>query len=248
MSMMNNQYKQFIQTIKNQYNKIKSLENELIQCNANLIKSEQNLILKVKEIEENIFTCKNTANEKINEMTNELAVKSNQLECANEKINEMTNELAVKSNQLESQLECANEKINEMTNELAVKSNQLESQLECANEKINEMTNELAVKSNQLEYANEKINEMTVDLDKRNDTIYQIDKIILRNNDYFDEVKKELNDKITCGKEMAEMYQKTNDELLIVRNEMELLHKELDETKKELQLYKNDFILRSATF
>ena len=226
MSMMNNQYKQFIQTIKNQYNKIKSLENELTQCNANVvnvIKNEQNLILKVKETEENMFTCKNNANEKINEMANELAVKSNQLECANEKINEMTNELAVKSNQLESQLECANEKINEMVNELAVKSNQLEC-------------------------ANEKINEMVADLDKRNDAIYQIDKIILRNNDYFDEVKKELNDKITCGKEMAEMYQKTNDELLMVRNEMELLHKELDETKKELQLYKNDFILRSATF
>ena len=236
-----NQYKQqFIQTIKNQYNKIKSLENELTQCNANVINAEknaQNLIFKVKELEENVFTCKN-----------QLELKSNQLECANEKINEMANELAVKSNQLESYLECANEKINETANELAVKSNQLESQLECANEKINELANELAVKSNQLECANEKINVMTADLDKRNDAIYQIDKIILRNNDYFDEVKKELNDKITCGKEMAEMYQKTNDELFIVRNEMELLQKELDEKKKELQLYKNDFILRSATF
>jgi len=211
-----NQYKQqFIQTIKNQYNKIKSLENELTQCNANVINAEknaQNLIFKVKELEENVFTCKN-----------QLELKSNQLECANEKINEMANELAVKSNQLESRLECANEKINEMANELAVKSNQLEC-------------------------ANEKINVMTADLDKRNDAIYQIDKIILRNNDYFDEVKKELNDKITCGKEMTEMYQKTNDELFIVRNEMELLQKELDEKKKELQLYKNDFILRSATF
>jgi len=186
-----NQYKQqFIQTIKNQYNKIKSLENELTQCNANVINAEknaQNLIFKVKELEENVFTCKN-----------QLELKSNQLECANEKINEMANELAVKSNQLEC--------------------------------------------------ANEKINVMTADLDKRNDAIYQIDKIILRNNDYFDEVKKELNDKITCGKEMTEMYQKTNDELFIVRNEMELLQKELDEKKKELQLYKNDFILRSATF
>jgi hypothetical protein len=89
---------------------------------------------------------------------------------------------------------------------------------------------------------------MTQDLDKRNDAICNIDKIILRNNDYFDEVKNELNNKIAYGKEMNELYEKTNEELYKVRREMELLHHELSETKKELQMYKNDFILKSATF
>ena len=83
-----NQYnkQQFIQTIKNQYNKIKSLENDLTQRNAtvkNFETNAQNLIFKVKELEENVFTCKN-----------QLELKSNQLECANETIKEMANELA----------------------------------------------------------------------------------------------------------------------------------------------------------
>lgn len=150
------------------------------------------------------------------------------------------NELEVKS----KQIEVANIKLNEMTKELEVKTEKIDS----TNEKINEFSKELEEKTTELEYANKKIIEMTADLDKRNDMIYQIDKIILRNNDYFDEVKKELNDKIACGKEMAELYQNTNNELLRVRNEMEALCKELDETKRELQLYKNDFILKSATF
>lgn len=150
------------------------------------------------------------------------------------------NELQVKT----TQIEVANIKINEVTKELRVKTENLES----ANKKINEISKELVTKSAELESANQKINEMTSDLDKRNDMIYQIDKIILRNNDYFDEVKKELNDKIACGKEMSDLYQNTNNELLRVRNEMELLCKELDATKTELQLYKNDFILKSATF
>ena len=114
--------------------------------------------------------------------------------------------------------------------------------------KMNDVCEELAAKSTELECANAKINDMTADLDKRNDALYQIDKIILRNNDYFDDVKKELNDKIACSKEMAELYQNATNELLRVRNEMELLCKELDATKTELQLYKNDFILKSATF
>jgi chromosome segregation ATPase len=135
-------------------------------------------------------------------------------------------------------------KMNDVSAELAAKS----AELDCANAKMNDVCEELAAKSAELECANTKINDMTADLDKRNDTLYQIDKIILRNNDYFDEVKKELNDKIACGKEMAELYQNATNELLRVRNEMDLLCKELDATKTELQLYKNDFILKSATF
>lgn len=205
------QYKQFVQTVKNQNNKIKSLESELSQHKVNVVNLEsvkQKLNSRVKELEEKNITSKN-----------ELEVKSKQFEYANQKIDELSKELVEKSAQLES-----------------------------ANQKIDEVSKELIKKSAQLESANKKIDEMTSDLDKRNDVIYQIDKIILRNNDYFDEVKKELNDKIACGKEMTELYQNTNNELLRVRNEMELLCKELDETKRELQLYKNDFILKSATF
>jgi len=222
---MNHQYKQLIQTAKNQYNKIKSLENELTQHKANTVNfnnDRQRFISKVKELEEQNVNLKNQF---------EIQTKNNQFVTI--KINELNKELEVKVAQLESanaQLESAN------------------AQLESANEKINKVTKELEVKSSELESANQKISEMTADLDKRNDTLYQIDKIILRNNDYFDEIKKELNHKIACGKEMSELYQNTNSELLRVRNEMELLCKELDATKTELHLYKNDFILKSATF
>jgi chromosome segregation ATPase len=126
------------------------------------------------------------------------------------------------------------------------------TQLELANQRISELetdrVRDAAEKSRELELANQRISQMTQDLDKRNDAICNIDKIILRNNDYFDEVKNELNNKIASGKEMNELYEKTNEELYKVRREMELLHNELSETKKELQLYKNDFILKSATF
>jgi len=126
------------------------------------------------------------------------------------------------------------------------------TQLELANQRISELetdrVRDAAEKSRELELANQRISQMTQDLDKRNDAICNIDKIILRNNDYFDEVKNELNNKIASGKEMNELYEKTNEELCKVRREMELLHNELSETKKELQLYKNDFILKSATF
>ena len=86
------------------------------------------------------------------------------------------------------------------------------------------------------------------DLDKKNDAFHNIDKIIFRNNEYFDEIKKELNDKIAHNKEVNELYEKKNHELNAVRMELESAHKELDITNAELQLYKSDFILKSATF
>ena len=210
-SHLHPQYKQFVQTVKNQHTRIKSLETELSQHKANIVNIDgikENLNSRIKELEEKYVTSKN-----------QLEVKSKDIEFVNVKLSEVTKELEVKM-----------------------------EHLECANQKIIEVSKELMEKSAQLECANQKIDEMTADLDKRNDMIYQIDKIILRNNDYFDDVKKELNDKIACGKELAELYQNTNNELLRVRNEMELLCKELDATKTELQLYKNDFILKSATF
>ena len=231
-SNLNSQYKQAVQTVKNQHNRIKLLESELSQYKINMVNidsDKQILNSKIKELEEKNMESKN-----------ELEIKSKQIEVVNIKIHEVEKELEIKS----KQIEVANIKIHEVDKELEIKIENLES----ANQKINEITKELETKTTQLECANQKISEMTADLDKRNDMIYQIDKIILRNNDYFDEVKKELNDKIACGKEMAELYQNTNNELLRVRNEMELLCKELDATKTELQLYKNDFILKSATF
>lgn len=148
----------------------------------------------------------------------------------------------------ESKIKEFEEKIGLYQSQLSLKI----TELELANQRIRELetdrVRDAAEKSRELELANQRISQMTQDLDKRNDAICNIDKIILRNNDYFDEVKNELNNKIAYGKEMNDIYEKTNEELYKVRREMELLHHELNETKKELQLYKNDFILKSATF
>jgi chromosome segregation ATPase len=128
-------------------------------------------------------------------------------------------------------------------------------QLDFSNNRINELsaeldakTAELDAKTAELECSKKKINEILGDLDKKNDAFYNIDKIIFRNNEYFDEIKKELNDKIQHNKEVNELYEKKNHELNAVQTELELAYKELDITKTELQLYKNDFILKSATF
>ena len=146
-------------------------------------------------------------------------------------------------------------KIKEFEEKIGLYQSQLSlkiTELDLANQRISDLetdrVRDAAEKSRELDLANQRISQMTQDLDKRNDAICNIDKIILRNNDYFDEVKNELNNKIEYGKEMNELYEKTNEELYKVRREMELLHHELGETKKELQLYKNDFILKSATF
>lgn len=121
-------------------------------------------------------------------------------------------------------------------------------QLDFSNNRIKELAAELDAKTAELEYSKKKINEILGDLDKKNDAFYNIDKIIFRNNEYFDEIKKELNDKIQHNKEVNELYEKKNHELNAVQAELELAYKELDITKTELQLYKNDFILKSATF
>lgn len=128
-------------------------------------------------------------------------------------------------------------------------------QLDFSNNKIKELsaeldakTAELDAKTAELEYSKKKINQILEDLDKKNDAFHNIDKIIFRNNEYFDEIKKELNDKIEHNKKINELYEKKNQELNTIQMELELVHKELDTTKTELQLYKNDFVLKSATF
>jgi chromosome segregation protein len=135
------------------------------------------------------------------------------------------------------QLDFSNNRINELSAELDAKTAELDAK-----------TAELDAKTAELEYSKKKINEILGDLDKKNDAFYNIDKIIFRNNEYFDEIKKELNDKIQHNKEVNELYEKKNHELNAIRMELELAYKELDTTKTELQLYKNDFILKSATF
>ena len=190
-----NQYKQFIQNIKNQHmqyvNRIKILETELNKCKDDALQNK------------NVLTLENI---KLKEMFNsEVENKIQQLDFSNNRINELSAELDAK-------------------------------------------TAELDAKTAELEYSKKKINEILGDLDKKNDAFYNIDKIILRNNEYFDEIKKELNDKIAHNKEVNELYEKKNHELNAVRMELESAHKELDITNAELQLYKSDFILKSATF
>jgi chromosome segregation ATPase len=174
MNQNQNQYKQFIQNMKNQHvqyvNRIKMLETELNKCkedaaqNSNVLKLEN---IQLKEI-----------------FNSDMEKKSQQLDFANNKLKELSAELDAK-------------------------------------------TAELDAKTAELECSNKKINEMLEDLDKKSDAFRNIDKIIFRNNEYFDEIKKELNDKIAHNKEVDELY---------------------NITKTELQLYKNDFILKSATF
>ena len=153
--------------------------------------------------------------------------KCNEVCAQNSQFKEMFNSEMGKKIQ---QLDFANNKIKELSTELDAK------------------TVELDAKTVELEYSNKKINEILGDLDKKNNAFHNIDKIIFRNNEYFDEIKKELNDKIAHNKEINELYEKMNHELHAVLTELESAYKELDITKTELQLYKNDFILKSATF
>jgi chromosome segregation ATPase len=223
MNQNQNQYKQFIQNMKNQHvqyvNRIKMLETELNKCkedaaqNSNLLKLEN---IQLKEI-----------------FNSDMDKNSQQLDFANNKLKEFSAELHAKT----AELDAKTAELDAKTAELDAKTSELDAK-----------TAELDAKTSELECSNKKINEMLEDLDKKSDAFRNIDKIIFRNNEYFDEIKKELNDKIAHNKEVDELYKKTTDELHTIRTELESAYKELDITKTELQLYKNDFILKSATF
>ena len=218
--------KQIVQIMKNQHvqylNRIKMLETELNKCKDNAAQNNlENIQLKKmfnSEVEKKIQQL-NFSNNRINELSPELDAKTAELDAKTAELHAKTAELDAK------------------TAELHAKTAELDAK-----------TAELDAKTAELEYSKKKINEILGDLDKKNDAFYNIDKIIFRNNEYFDEIKKELNDKIERNKEVNELYEKKNHELNAVQAELELAYKELDITKTELQLYKNDFILKSATF
>ena len=109
-------------------------------------------------------------------------------------------------------------------------------------------TAELDAKTAELESAKVKINEIENDLDKKMDTFGQIDKIIFRNNEYFDELKKELSVKIKINEEINRLYEDATQKLYAVTCELDVAYKELETTKADLQLFKNDFILKTARF
>ena len=109
-------------------------------------------------------------------------------------------------------------------------------------------TAQLDAKTAELESAKVKINEIENDLDKKMDTFGQIDKIIFRNNEYFDELKKELSVKIKINEEINRLYEDATQKLYAVTCELDVAYKELETTKADLQLFKNDFILKTARF
>jgi len=255
--MNNNNYKQFINNMKSQHlqviSKVKTLEAELHEYktqvnNATHEKDALNII--IKELGENkieldkkmaeLESANTTINERVHEMANDLDKKNAELESANTKINEIANDLERKNAELES----ANAKIDELANDLHKKNAELES----ANAKIDEMENVLDKKNAELESANAKIDELVNDLDKKTDTFCQIDKIIFRNNEYFDELKKELSTKIKMNEEMNRLYEDASQKLHAATCELDYAYKELETTKADLQLFKNDFILKTARF
>ena len=233
MNLNQNQYKQFIQNMKNQHaqhvNKIKMLETELDKCkedgaqNSNVLKLEN---IQLKEV--------------LNSEMEKNAQHAQQLDFVNNKLKELSAELDAKT----AELDAKTAELDTKTAELDAKT----AELDATTAELDATTAELDATTAELEYSNKKINDIMGDLDKKNDAFHNIDKIIFRNNEYFDEIKKELNDKIAHNKEINELYEKTNHELHAVLIELESAYKELDITKTELQLYKNDFVLKSATF
>ena len=113
---------------------------------------------------------------------------------------------------------------------------------------LDKKNSELDKKTAELESANAKINELVIDLDKKTDTFCQIDKIIFRNNEYFDELKKELNTKIKMNEDTNRLYEDAAQNLHAATCELDDAYKELETTKADLQLFKNDFILKTARF
>ena len=57
-----------------------------------------------------------------------------------------------------------------------------------------------------------------------------------------------MNHKVEYSNKVNELHKHTTHELTAVQIQLQSVYTELNATRAELQMYKNDFILKSATF
>jgi len=192
--------------------------NNYKQFISNLKLQHSQLINKVKNLETELHECKTQINSATDEK-NVMNIKVKELQENNMELDKKNAELDKKKAELDKK-----------------------------NAELDKKTAELDKKTAELESANAKINELVIDLDKKTDTFCQIDKIIFRNNEYFDELKKELNTKIKMNEDTNRLYEDAAQKLHAATCELDDAYKELETTKADLQLFKNDFILKTARF
>ena len=154
------------------------------------------------------------------------------------------NETNIKIKELQENKKAKTSELDAKTAELDAKT----AELDAKKAELDAKTAELDAKTAELESAKVKINELENDLDKKMDAFGQIDKIIFRNNEYFDELKKELSVKIKMNEDINRLYEDATQKLYAVTCELDVAYKELETTKADLQLFKNDFILKTARF
>ena len=154
------------------------------------------------------------------------------------------NETNIKIKELQENKKAKTSELDAKTAELDAKT----AELDAKKAELDAKKAELDAKTAELESAKVKINELENDLDKKMDTFGQIDKIIFRNNEYFDELKKELSVKIKMNEDINRLYEDATQKLYAVTCELDVAYKELETTKADLQLFKNDFILKTARF
>ena len=154
------------------------------------------------------------------------------------------NETNIKIKELQENKKAKTSELDAKTAELDAKT----AELDAKKAELDAKKAELDAKTAELESAKVKINELENDLDKKMDAFGQIDKIIFRNNEYFDELKKELSVKIKINEEINRLYEDATQKLYAVTCELDVAYKELETTKADLQLFKNDFILKTARF
>ena len=154
------------------------------------------------------------------------------------------NETNIKIKELQENKKAKPSELDAKTAELDAKT----AELDAKKAELDAKKAELDAKTAELESAKVKINELENDLDKKMDAFGQIDKIIFRNNEYFDELKKELSVKIKMNEDINRLYEDATQKLYAVTCELDVAYKELETTKADLQLFKNDFILKTARF
>ena len=154
------------------------------------------------------------------------------------------NETNIKIKELQENKKAKTSELDAKTAELDAKT----AELDAKKAELDAKKAELDAKTAELESAKVKINELENDLDKKMDAFGQIDKIIFRNNEYFDELKKELSVKIKMNEDINRLYEDATQKLYAVTCELDVAYKELETTKADLQLFKNDFILKTARF
>ena len=244
--------KQFIYNIQQQSaNKIKMLENELQvlnQKNKDLMMKLENEVQVLNQKNKNLMMKLENQSNNDNECLEE---KNQLIKTLQNQVKSIKNELEMNVKQHKAEKDLSESKIEILENELSSATMSLKT-TQAENEKLKNKNNtewgekiEIKNLKDELKLSKDlyedKIKTLKMELTDKKKTLDKINKIIIKNNEYFETITSQLESK---NKLLSEL----ETTLDIERRESEVLKQEFEVLKEELVLAKKNYILSSQSF